>query len=291
MYPQLLEALRCPACRSGRLALAADARRDGAELVGGELVCEHDGARYPIRNGVLDLLGWSPPTSPAQLVNNLPPVAWAYERIWRFRALSLLTGEPFPYARELRLVSELLAPQRPGLYVDLACSTGLYARALAQARGASPGHVVGVDHALPMLYEARSFARRAGLRISFVRAKAQQLPFANGAAAGLAIGGSLNEIGAIDGCLAESRRLLATQGRCVIMSLVRAAALPGRALQALLASGGVVFPPLDELNQRLRAAGLRLAAQWRYRVVVFSQLLPGAEAVLTTETQRRRELL
>jgi ubiquinone/menaquinone biosynthesis C-methylase UbiE len=132
--------------------------------------------------------------------------------------------------------------------------------------------VIGVDHAMPMLAQARAYALAEGLPISFVRAKAQALPLAPGAAAALAMGGSLNEIGDVDGALGELRRVLAPAGRCALMCLARAETGPGQALQGLLGLGGISFPPLDELNHMLARAGLRLRAQWRYRVVVFSLL-------------------
>jgi ubiquinone/menaquinone biosynthesis C-methylase UbiE/uncharacterized protein YbaR (Trm112 family) len=277
VYPQALSYLVCPRHPTALLVLGPGARyaSDGS-IRAGALICPACASRYPIHGGVLDLLGPSePPSSPAQLANNLSLVAWGYERLWRSRALSLLTGEPFGYDRELPLLTGLAGPGRGGLIVDVACSNGLYARALERARGDAAGHVIGIDHAMPMLRQARSYARAAGLRISFVRAKAQALPFAPGAASTLAMGGSLNEIGDASGALSELRRTLAPGGRCILMSLVRAGTAQGRALQRLLGGGGVVFPALAELNQLFARSGLRLRAQWRYRVVVFSLL--GAE--------------
>jgi hypothetical protein len=55
---------------------------------------------------------------------------------------------------------------------------------------------------------------------------------------------------------------------------VQADHMAGRALQGALSSGGLRFWPLERLNSYLDASGLRLVAQWRYRVVVFSLLLP-----------------
>jgi SAM-dependent methyltransferase len=275
MYPAALRHLTCPRHPDALLALEPGAAhaRDG-EIVRGRLRCPRCGARYPIAAGIADLLGagvW--PGSPAQLTNYLPLTAWGYERLWRPRALSLLAGEPFGYDRELPLVAGLSAAERGGLCVDVACSNGLYARALERARAGAPGHTIGIDHSAPMLRQARAFARAAGLPISYVRASAQALPLADGGAAVLAMGGSLNEIGDADAALAELRRALAPAGRCVMMGLVRAATPAGRALQLALGSGGIAFWPLTELNRRTAAAGLRLRAQWQHRVVVFSLLM------------------
>ncbi|MCU0491626.1 MAG: methyltransferase domain-containing protein [Chloroflexaceae bacterium] len=257
------------------LAPGATTNADGI-VEHGTLTCATCTTRYPIRNGIADLLGpLALPTTPAQLTNYLPPTAWLYERTWRPQALSLLSGEPFGYSRELPLIARLMEPERPGIYLDVACSNGLYARALAQARGGAPGHVVGIDHALPMVQEGRRFAQQAGLRISFVRASAQALPFAAGSVAGVAMGGSLNEIGDVNKALAEMRRVLAPDGRAVLMNLVQARTKGGRGLQRVLGFGGVAFWPMGMLNQHFADNDLRLAAQWRYGVVVFSLLLPG----------------
>ncbi|MBX0330810.1 methyltransferase domain-containing protein [Oscillochloris sp. ZM17-4] len=275
MYPEAFDYLTCPRHPEARLALEAGARYavDGA-ILRGRVRCPTCGARYRIAAGILDLLGpLALPDSPAQLTNYLPLTAWGYERIWRPRALTLLSGEPLGYDRELPLVAGLLAPGRGGLFVDAACSNGLYARAIERARGGIPGHTIGVDHARPMLRQARAFARAQGLRISYVRAKAQSLPVAAGSAAGVAMGGSLNEIGDADAALRELRRALAPDGRCMMMGLVGARGELGRTLQGALAAGGVGFWPLSELNRRMAAAGLRLRAQWRYGVVVFSLLV------------------
>jgi SAM-dependent methyltransferase len=273
MYPEALTYLTCPTAPTLPLTLEPGARTapDGAIEHG--WLRSPNGARYAIHDGVADLLGSAAhPDSPAQFTNYLPPTAWAYERTWRPRALTLLSGEPFGYARELPLITGLAGADRGGLIVDVACSNGLYARALEQARAGAPGHVIGIDHAMPMLRQARAYAHQAGLRISYVRARAQQLPFAPGSATILAMGGSLNEIGAADAALRELTRTLAPQGRVVLMNLAQAEDSRGRALQRLLGLGGIAFWPVDELNRRLAAAGLRLRAQWRYGVVVFSVL-------------------
>lgn len=278
MYRELLSFLVCPRHPARRLVLRPGSRTRHGELVAGSLVCAACGARYPIVDGVADFVGpFALPDSPAQLVNALSVAAWAYERTWRPHSLSLLSGEPFGYDRELPLITGLAAPARGGLVVDVACSNGLYARALEQARAGAPGPTVGVDHSMPMLQQARAFARAEGLRISYVRAKAQALPFAPGSAAIVAMGGSLNEIGDADQALREIRRVVAPDGRVVLMSLVRAASFAGRFLQSALGTGGIAFPALSALNLRFAAAGLRLRAQWQYGVVLFT-LLAAAPA-------------
>ena len=54
MKPDLLEILRCPLCR-GELTLTSR-KKDGAEIVEGNLACAHCHVDYPISDGIPDLL-------------------------------------------------------------------------------------------------------------------------------------------------------------------------------------------------------------------------------------------
>ena len=164
---------------------------------------------------------------------------------------------------------------RGGLVIDVACSNGLYARALARAMRPSTGHVVGIDHALPMLREARQRARAVGVRVSYLRASAQALPFASSAAQGVTIGGSLNEIGDLVACLREVRRVLVDDGRFVAMTLLAAQGVVGRAVQMALAPGGIVFWSREELLTQFRTAGLRPERYEQYGIVLFTQCSRG----------------
>jgi len=273
VYRDVLPYLRCPTCH---LLLSIQDIRAAAddEIIGGDLGCAGCGARYPVRDGIADFLGPPRPPSPAQVINELPATAWVYERAWRPFALTLLSGESLPYRRELPLITNLVEPRRGGLYLDVACSNGLYARALARRLGPALGHVVGFDHSLPMLKQARRYARAAGLRISYVRAKAQALPVVAQAAAGVVVGGSLNEIGDLDACLAEVRRTLAMDGRYLAMTLARAATPGGRVFQQLMGIGGIDFWTPEELSRAFSRHGLWTVARWKYGLVMFHLALP-----------------
>ncbi len=275
MYDEILPFLRCPACAS-TLDLHAARRDASGEILAGVLRCGC-GAHYPLRDGIADFLGPPRPLTIAQRTNELAVTAWAYERIWRPFALTLLSGESLPYRRELPLIASWAGAERGGLFVDVACSNGLYARALTRAMRGAPGHVLAVDHALPMLREARRRALVAGLRISYVRAEARVLPVAAGVAAGVTIGGSLNEIGDLAGCLQAVRRVLATNGRFVAMTLLAATGAAGQVVQRALASGGIVFWSRDELLAHFRAAGLHPQRDECHGIVLFSLCVPSRE--------------
>jgi ubiquinone/menaquinone biosynthesis C-methylase UbiE len=269
VYTELLPYLRCPSSHN-TLTLEQPEQDSTGEIISGRLRCVACATDYHIHNGIADFLGRPHPPTIAQVVNELPPTAWVYERLWRPFALSLLTGETFTYRRELPLIAALTQAQRGGLYIDVACGNGLYARALARTMRSAAGHVVALEHAFPMLAQGRRYARAAGLRISFVRASAQELPIAADAAAGVVIGGSLNEIGDLNACLAEIQRTLGGSGRFVAMTLTRADTPVGRAVQLLLRPGGIQFWTPKKLTEHFERHSLWTSSSWRYGIVLFT---------------------
>lgn len=268
MYNDILPVLRCPRCQDELTPAIHDTDNSG-EIMAATLTCRSCRRVYSVRHGIADFLGRAQPPTPAQRVNEWSLTAWAYERWWRPFSLTLLSGEHFPYRRELPLLARLAGAERGGIFLDIACSNGLYARAITRAMRGAVGHVLGLDHSMAMLIEARRRARTAGLRISYACAEAQALPVATAAVAGAAIGGSINEIGDLDQCLNEARRTLGLGGRFAAMALVRAQSAWGRATQAALTPGGVVFPTATELDSALRRAGLEPETQEQHRIVVF----------------------
>jgi len=272
MYADLLPFLQCPICAAHPLSLV-EAEEAAGEIVAGVLRCTHCSTQTQITDGIWDTLAGAPlPLTPAQMTNYLPLAARGYEPLWRWQALSLMSGRRFPLREELTLLHDLIEPRAGQFYVDVACSAGLYARTLARA-GAT---VAGIDHSWAMLREARRVAKQQGLRVSYVRARAQALPFRPGTAAGTTMGGSLNEIGDEQRALAEMARVTHEQGRLFCMNLVRAQTGWGRTLQDLLGTGGIDFFDQPILNSWLAAAGWQPRAQWRWRVVVVTLARRGA---------------
>jgi ubiquinone/menaquinone biosynthesis C-methylase UbiE/uncharacterized protein YbaR (Trm112 family) len=276
MYPELLPALRCPNCTARPLTLLGPLY-EGDEIVAGALHCQHCNSQTAIREGIWDGLNDVVlPLTPAQLTNYLPLAARVYEPLWRWLSLSLLSGRRFSLREEVTLLRGLLQPHAGQLYLDVACSTGLYARGFATT-GAI---VVGIDHSWAMLRQARRLARDQGLRISYIRAAAQALPMMDGSVAGVGMGGSLNEIGDQHAALSEIRRVLRSEGHFFCMNLVAAQSIWGRLIQSSLRFGGVDFPSPSRLQESFARARLRCLAQWRWQVVMITLLTPAYEAEL-----------
>lgn len=266
MFNQALLSVIRPNPASSSLELTEGVEEDGHITSG---LDPTTGKTYPMRSGYLDLLGTrSGADNVANLTNFLPGAGRAYEPLWRVRSLNLLTGEDFPNQRELEIITDLVRLDR-GLYLDLGCSAGLYTRSLAVKLG-DRGDVVGIDISRSMLKEAVRRSRRLGAAASFVRADAENLPFANASFAGAVCGGSLNEFGAPARVLRETRHILTPGGRVAIMGILRADTPRGRRLQRFLSTGGVRFFEPDEVLSLLDHAGFDPDPLQAYGVVFFA---------------------
>ncbi len=228
---------------------------EGCVISAGKVRSPVSGEIYEIKNGYLDLLkGGVGADNVANLTNFLPGAGRAYEPLWRVHSLTLLTGEPFPINKEVRIISDLARLERGGLYLDLGCSAGLYTRNLSRALGDN-GHLVGIDISPSMLREAARRARNIGATPSLARADAHNLQFADACFSGAVCGGTLNELGDPARALRETRRVLEPGGRLAIMGILRARTPRGRRLQRFVSTGGIRFFEPDELWSLLDHAG------------------------------------
>jgi SAM-dependent methyltransferase len=212
---------------------------------------------YTKRSGFLDLRLAGPHSLAAQS-NFWPLTAWVYE-IWRQRALSLLSGRPFPLSEEFQRMMEFLGSVAGKTYLDLGTSTGLYSRALLAAGAAQ---VYALDFSPAMLRQA---VQRAGGHPGFqpLLANAQAIPLIDQSVDGVVIGGSWNEFGDPAQVAAELRRVLRPGGQLWLM-YSQATGGMRRVLQAT----GLSFPSRDETQQLLRAHGLSTHG-WQEGGVVF----------------------
>ena len=265
----LLPIVRPRPSDTGGLAYAEGTQEDGM-ILAGKVRSRASGETYEIKNGYLGLLKRRlGADNVANLTNFLPGAGRAYEPLWRVHSLTLLTGEPFPPEQEVRIISDLARLKRGGLYLDLGCSAGLYARSLASALGDN-GAVVGIDISPSMLREAARRACNIGAKPSFARADAHDLQFADACFSGAVCGGTLNELGNPARALRETRRVLEPGGRLAIMGILRARTSRGRRLQRLLSIGGVRFFDPDELRSLLDHAGFDPGPLRRHGLIFFA---------------------
>jgi SAM-dependent methyltransferase len=257
MRPELVPALRCPFCLvDAGLVMRATGMRHGYQgaVRNGDLRCDNCGRSSEIVNGIWDAMGERrPPRTLAQVSNMVPPTPQLYERVWRKRSLSLLSGRSFPNSEELHELRGWLSPLAPGsTIVDVGCSEGLYARAMA-----SLGHtVIAIDHSRRFL--ERTAHRGRDLPIVCVRSSAQFMPIASASIHATMIGGTLNEIGDQTKAANEMARVCKPGGLLFNMSLTRATTARGRLLQALLRPSGVTFPTTSETRDLYERAGFTI---------------------------------
>ena len=111
--------------------------REGKQIIRGTVLSPEEGL-YAIREGILDLLPEGAGSlSPAQGSNLLWPTAQFYERPWRSNALTLFSGQAFGFSRERTIFNDMLGDIKGGLWLDLAASTALYGRWLADGLAAA----------------------------------------------------------------------------------------------------------------------------------------------------------
>ena len=265
---ELLRSVR-PSPASSRGLQYLEGTEENGYITSGLALDPATGKTYPIKKGYLDLLGRrTAADNIANLTNFLPGAGPLYEPLWRTHSLTLLTGEKFPSERELKIIFDLVRPDR-GRYLDLGCSAGLYTRNLA-ARLGDQGDVVGIDIAPSMLKEAARRAKRSGTTPSFARADAENLPFADASFAGAICGGSLNEFGDPARTLREAKRVLKPGGRVAIMGILQAKTSRGRRLQRFLSTGGVRFFEPEEVRSLLDHAGLEPDPLKIHNVIFFA---------------------
>ncbi len=240
----------------------------------GYAVCDRCNHLYPIAEQILDMAVYEKklPLTLAGKSNDFFPTPQGYERIWRKRALSLLTGESFSVARELNLLNEWTDVQANEWVMDLGTSTGLYARSLS-ARGAT---IFAVDLAYAMLREAKQYiAREQRNGIILLRAPAEKLPFQDASMDAVVVGGSLNEMQTFIHPLREAFRVTKRGGRMFVMSLQNAPKPLGSAVQNMLRASGIQFPTANEFSAMAHDAGWNVSKQEPKGIVLFSLLTKG----------------
>lgn len=225
---------------------------------------------YVIKGNVADLLHKKHAYSLAQQSNHFGLAASVYEDLWRNRSLSILTGESFPIEKEKELLIDWLKPAAGGVYLDVGCSTALYARTVKKACEESVN--VAIDISKPMLAEARKKAAAESADIFLIRADAREMPFFAGTFDGLMMGGTLNELTDELKVLYECRRVIKRGGTFFMMHLLKAESIAGRLFQGPAGLGGIQFWTISESNALFERAGFKVEDQLNRGIVCFTKL-------------------
>ena len=142
---------------------------------GDALRCPRTGDVYPLRDGVIDLLGESFEPTDVQKTFERPVTAWIYARLRERRALTRLFGMP-DFESEVADVASGLELEANAVLLDIASGQGNFTVELAKRLGPD-GLVLGVDISRAMLRLAAERTRRSGLdNILLLRGDAPRSP-------------------------------------------------------------------------------------------------------------------
>jgi ubiquinone/menaquinone biosynthesis C-methylase UbiE len=174
---------------------------------------------------------------------------FVYERVWRpLVARLFFFGWNLRAREERQMTMDRLAITPASNVLDVGCGTGNYTRHLAAA--APEGLVVGIDASEAMI--ATAVRRSGGANLAYLRGDAGELPFRDGQFDAVCCVGVLHMLERPMAALAEMARVLAPEGRLVIVaSCARKPSERG-------VRRGITIFGRDELTDALAKWGLRV---------------------------------
>jgi len=252
MICKILPYMRCPRCSGNDLHSVSDG-----------LSCHNCGTRYPIRSGILNMLGndTQEVITPFQRLMQMPVIVSIYEKYWR--PLGYYVASSRSFAEEMQTVSRMGRRVSPDRALDLACGPGVFTRPLSRVVG---GLVVGLDLSWPMLIRAQRTAEREGIsHVLFLRATVFSLPFANSAFPYINCCGALHLFDRPSAAIAEIGRVLEPGGFLCGQTTIRPSRSAGFAyfLERFIRFG---FFEETELLEQLRVHGFSIVDSERHRI-------------------------
>lgn len=205
-----LDLLRCPRCHAA--SLVPDGPTPEPALLFGPARCLGCSSRFPVHEGLIDLVYDRPRPRGVQQAMELPWVARSWERYVRPAVDAVLTRGRLDQDSEYAVLHNMVgAPDGP--VVDLGCGSGAYLRRLIRDFKGVP--VIGVDVSRPMLEEAMAQVRENALAADFVRAQVPPLPFVDHSIAAIVATSFVHYVADLDLLLQEVARTLKPRGRFV----------------------------------------------------------------------------
>jgi len=252
MLPKILPYMRCPSCSNTELACDPDG-----------LGCKTCKARYPLKNGILDMIGndSNEIITPFQRLMQTPAIVSIYEKLWRKIGYYLASSRSF--GKEMQTVLRLGKNQAAGRTLDLACGTGVFTRPLARQ---GDRFVVGLDMSWPMLLHAQRLMAKEGIRnILFIRATAFCMPFVDASFPYVNCCGALHLFDRPDAALKEISRILSPGGFLCVQTTIRPNRSAGFAyfLERFIRFG---FFEEGELREQMRLQGFTIVEGERHRI-------------------------
>ncbi len=181
-----------------------------------------------------------------------PRLVYLYETpLWR-RNPFLARANGISLSNELAFIENAAGIDRAKSILDLGCGTGISSRPFAARL--PEARIVGLDMLPPMLHYARRKARRKRLsNLVFVRATAENLPFAPASFDVVNCCGALHNFDDLDRALSGVMRVLRSGGRFTVATYRKGA---GRRFETFLRRIRASSFSAPELENRFRRAGL-----------------------------------
>jgi SAM-dependent methyltransferase len=205
-----LDLLRCPRCHAP--SLVPDGATPEPALLFGPARCLGCSSRFPVHEGLIDLVFDRPKPKGLQQIMEVPWVARSWDRYVRPAVDAVLTRGRLDQDSEYTVLHNMVgAPDGP--VVDLGCGSGGFLRRLVRDFKRVP--VIGVDVSRPMIEEAMAQVREHALAADFVRAEVPPLPFVDHSIAAIVATSFVHYVADLDRLLDEVARVLKPRGRFV----------------------------------------------------------------------------
>jgi SAM-dependent methyltransferase len=207
------------------------------------------GSAVSVDGDYLDVLGERDAIGPhrGQQVFRSKALPKVYERLWRPAVSRFFLGFTGPRAvKERRIAMQMVGVRKGDQVIDVGCGPGNYTRHLATA--ADEGLTVGLDASEAMVATAAS--RGGGANLAYLRGDACELPFEDESFDVACSVGVIHMIEEPLVALAEMVRVLAPDGRLLVLASC------ARRERQRRVRGGVTIFGKDELTGALRDHGL-----------------------------------
>lgn len=263
--------MRCPVCSCSQLTQN--------EL---GLRCISCNANFPVRNGVLDMVGdiSEEVITPFQRLMQAAAIVSIYEKLWRRLGYFLASSRSF--TKEIQTVLMHGKDEHHDRTLDLACGPGVFTRPLARQRKEI---VIGLDLSWPMLRQAQRMMKKEQIQnILFIRGSAFALPFTAASFSYVNCCGALHLFDRPEAALQEIKRILVPEGHLCVQTTIRPSHSAGFALflEKFIRFG---FFNEDELREMLKRHHFAVLKSERHRIsFTFLARLDKTEPQLFPET-------
>ncbi|MGF7118543.1 class I SAM-dependent methyltransferase [Methanobacterium oryzae] len=147
-----------------------------------------------------------------------------------------------------------------GLILDLACGTGMFTRGIAY----NASKVYGADISFMMLNKALEYSKFFNLdNISFLRARAEVLPFRENIFDGVSCCGALHLFSDVNKVLVEINRVLKRRGKLAVMTYLKNESLGIEYLNEFKRKNDNYFFEVDELENIIKKNGFN---KFKYKI-------------------------